>query len=891
LRELDQNLGVEPKQVLEIYVLDQVQRERFPSVRESLSQSHPRARLVWNEQSGELFVWARPEEHAGFRSLIEELRTAPPLEQTNRVVAYAVRAADLAGAAEMIRTIAPQAKVVPDTKGRRILVWASPEEHKAIAPVVDQGGPGEISPTASSLAYHSYPAGDIDANLATQLLAESFPAAEFQADATARSIVARATSDEHRDIAKMLEQLRAGSTVSTAQAVTLYPLGQVSAERAQSLANLFPRMRISIDSAARQVAALGTPDDHAQLREALKSLGATATSVAGQVMVYDVGGASATAAAQVLRPLAPGATIVPDEVAHAVAVWATPSEHSQLKQAVDAWLTQHETRIASRVQVYRLEHARAGDLVASLPQIVPGITVTSPGDDRLAVRGNPEQQQSAMELLKQMDTPQEEHVDRQMHVYSLHGIAPQSAMNMLNEYFSGQSHKVEFFIEQNPNRLIAFANPDQHARIEDFLAGLRPQETELEVFVLEILDPLSAELAVMDLLADDPSALGAGGQNVIVEAEEDTGRLLVRGTRAQLDQVRELLVKLGETNVGPRSDAVQSSPTRFVPLLGGDAEAMIKEIRALWPGLRENQLQIAGENELATNDADEMQEHVPPAMEAEISTGTNTSASDNTNTSTNAAADTNSEASRPPVIVVPNIDGMTIMSDDAEAAAQLESLVRAMARRGATSGANFSVFPLEHATATRLAQVLSGVFRQSGYARRGGPVEFAADERLNALIAIGGRAERREVQSLLSVLDTDQAADLSIPAGPTVIPLKHARAEKLLAQLRELYKTQLSADAGQPPIEIPPGADVEVVAMLQQINAARRGPLLALDVEPDLNSLIVLAPRPLLEEIRALAEEVDRQSADSGFGVRVVPLEALQGDQIFRSLERLLDQP
>jgi type II secretory pathway component GspD/PulD (secretin) len=292
---------------------------------------------------------------------------------------------------------------------------------------------------------------------------------------------------------------------------------------------------------------------------------------------------------------------------------------------------------------------------------------------------------------------------------------------------------------------------------------------------------------------------------------------------------------------------------------------VIQEIRKTWPGLRPNPLQITGDETSADEESAGAAEQEPTAESA-------------------------GSGDRPPMVVIPAIDGITIMSDDVEALTQLETLVRALARREVRGGTNFGVFPLEHASATRLAQVLNTAYSRSGYSSRGGRVQITADERLNALIVIGGRAERRDIQALLAVLDSDQAADLVMPTKPTMIPLVHASAESLLERLRELYKTQLSEDAGQPPIEIPPGADVEVVAMLQQINAARRGPLLALDVDRELNALMVIAPRPLVDEIRTLAQEVDRESAESRIGIRVVPLEVLQGDAVFRSLERLLDE-
>jgi hypothetical protein len=122
-----------------------------------------------------------------------------------------------------------------------------------------------------------------------------------------------------------------------------------------------------------------------------------------------------------------------------------------------------------------------------------------------------------------------------------------------------------------------------------------------------------------------------------------------------------------------------------------------------------------------------------------------------------------------------------------------------------------------------------------------------------------------------------------------VLTLKYANAEQVLEQLETLYANELRRGSRQPPIEIPPGADPEVVAMLQQINASREGPLLTLEVDEDTNSLLMIAPRSLQQEIEAFVQRVDAKSTESRIGVRVVPLESLQGRELLRSLESILN--
>jgi type II secretory pathway component GspD/PulD (secretin) len=231
--------------------------------------------------------------------------------------------------------------------------------------------------------------------------------------------------------------------------------------------------------------------------------------------------------------------------------------------------------------------------------------------------------------------------------------------------------------------------------------------------------------------------------------------------------------------------------------------------------------------------------------------------------------------------------GVAVDSADEAAAAQAAALLRAAARGEVRGTREFSVYPLKNASAERLATVLSGIYRDYG---RGGRLRFAADERINAVIVKGAKAERREAEALLESLDTSREVEYYKPDQPVVLTLRHANAKQVYAQLQNLYRSELQRGSKQPPIEIPPGADPELVATLQQINASREGPLLSLEVDSDTNSLLVIAPRPLVKEISEFAEQVDARSTESRIGVRVVPLESLQGKEVLQSLQRIFGE-
>jgi type II secretory pathway component GspD/PulD (secretin) len=315
----------------------------------------------------------------------------------------------------------------------------------------------------------------------------------------------------------------------------------------------------------------------------------------------------------------------------------------------------------------------------------------------------------------------------------------------------------------------------------------------------------------------------------------------------------------------------------LVPLEYGFTEDVLTQLRAHWNKMAPNELQVLRAGALNSSQVDNQAQPDEPTQNTEDSAP---SPADESSTGTGP----------PPVTLVANVDGVTIMSDDTEAVFKLERLLRAMSRQTFAARVDFSVFNLKHSSASRVSKLLSEIYATSNRLPFSDRVRVTADDRLNSIVVFGSRSKRREVGALLQALDSKQFADLTVPGPPVMIQLQYASAEQVEEKLQALYKTQLSVVGGRPPIEIPPGADPQVVATLQQINAAREGPLLSLEVDQASNSLLVVGTDPLVQEIRTFAEQLDHETAQSRVGIRVVPLETLRGEEVVKSLQKLFNK-
>jgi type II secretory pathway component GspD/PulD (secretin) len=255
----------------------------------------------------------------------------------------------------------------------------------------------------------------------------------------------------------------------------------------------------------------------------------------------------------------------------------------------------------------------------------------------------------------------------------------------------------------------------------------------------------------------------------------------------------------------------------------------------------------------------------------------------------------------PPIVVIAGEQQLTVASRDVEALNQFEELLQTLqrGRRLSFTNGNFSMFLLNNADATELAEVLNSLFSRdsrssrSSYRsysrRRSTNLTVVADERMNALLVYGSLADREVVEEMLDVLDSADIPDSLTSERPSMIPVKNLPAATVLNVLESVYRSQLSARRGLRPVTIPVGISAEMTSMLELINATANSPILTLDVDETTNSIVMRAPRQLGEEIEEFVQELDEQAEGGGKRtMSLVPLKGMNSEQMEDALQLLM---
>ena len=402
-------------------------------------------------------------------------------------------------------------------------------------------------------------------------------------------------------------------------------------------------------------------------------------------------------------------------------------------------------------------------------------------------------------------------------------------------------------------------DPPMLMAMEEALTQLAPPKRELEIIQLDATDPYSFKTAAEALFGDEPK-----NNAPQISVDGNLQQVLVRATKEQLESIHKLLKQMGEASA--INATVTSGRLRFVPV-HRNSQRLLEEIQRLWPTMRDNPLQVIEPAGVAPKPDAAPDKSPVGSLPAATTSHVRLASTPSPKQSESSVQASDQQAKSSPIIVVTGEDQWTLASDDSAALDQfsrlLDSLLSPAVTPFATTG-NFSIYLLHHAGAEQVQELLTELFKPGDRSSRSPAVEvfqrvkIVADTRINGLIVSGNRADRKVVEELLGVIDSDDLLDTLQQVTPTMVQLISASAKSVVSVIEDVYKSQLSAGAGRRPIEIPEGVTTSVAIVLQQLNAQATGPLLTIAVDETTNSIVLRAPLDLTTEIKAFIEKLDK---------------------------------
>lgn len=181
------------------------------------------------------------------------------------------------------------------------------------------------------------------------------------------------------------------------------------------------------------------------------------------------------------------------------------------------------------------------------------------------------------------------------------------------------------------------------------------------------------------------------------------------------------------------------------------------------------------------------------------------------------------------------------------------------------------IYPIKHASASRLESIIERLFDQQVTSKAIRPedrVIVQSDERSNALIASTSPRSFAVLESLLQTLDAEIAPDLREIRR---IALEHASASRLAQMIQQLMDARLERLQRVQPET----ADLERATVVADART---------------NSLVIAAGNESYEVIRMLAEDLDRSTLQDLSLVEVISLDSANADRVAETIDAVMER-
>lgn len=174
----------------------------------------------------------------------------------------------------------------------------------------------------------------------------------------------------------------------------------------------------------------------------------------------------------------------------------------------------------------------------------------------------------------------------QLEVYSTGTLTGDSVLRVLQTILAGEKD-VRMEIEPTTGNLIVQGRPKHHATVRATLDQMLRDTKEMEVIPLHRLEPQVALLAVNKMFggAGTPAANAPK-----VDADPVNSQLIVQGTRSQIDQIRGLLGKMGESPDEASGYGPGRGNVRVLPYSNSQMDDLLGQAVNIWPSMRKNRI-------------------------------------------------------------------------------------------------------------------------------------------------------------------------------------------------------------------------------------------------------------------------------------------------------------
>ncbi|MBX7102475.1 MAG: hypothetical protein K1X57_00235 [Gemmataceae bacterium] len=527
-------------------------------------------------------------------------------------------------------------------------------------------------------------------------------------------------------------------------------------------------------------------------------------------------------------------------------------------------------------------------------------------DDRLntvLVTGPADKIAQAREIMKKLDAPQagQRPVIVGPPVLKSYatpaGTADQIARTLQELYKSSPQVRVS---SVGGNSVMVYAGPEEHFEVARLIQGADLRQNETTLLPVSGRDAEKVSQTLKGMFQDPKTGAGP-----YIEADNERGNVIVKGTPEQVSDIKLALKALGEGE--------GSGNMRVIPLgAGGSSAAIAAELERLLKQMRSNPVRVI-------TPGIEQKPTTPPAP---LSPGGNGGGLDQAPLVDPQAPKTGTQE---PITITAVGNRLIVSSNDPQALALVQELTRLLTTSSGDGG--FEVIKLKNANATDAAKTINdafngpaqpannqgggnpfGGFPFGGFNRGGGApaattttpstsakVRVIADPAANSLLVKAPPLEMLEIKRLLKESIDSGDESRALQKTHVIGPLKASKATEVAEVIKDVYKDSMSnnttqqSGGGRMPFFM--GGGGGGAQRLTDANGNPRGAALTVGIEEATNSLIVRCSDSMYQDIKTLVDKLEEVARGSPRSIKVVSVKGIDPALLQQALEALQAKP
>ncbi len=329
LEQIQAELPPDAKPQVEVYRLRATDAASAMAVLETLV---PKARVTAGAEGDSLIATAVPADHEKIQAALEKLDTKAPPEDQPRYEVYPVYGATSSELTATLQALVPGIRVTVDTSGRRLVIWATPEQHEQIKAALAKLGRGGASDTTPTVAVYTLLHADPTATLS--LLQNLVPDAQLSIAAKSGNLVALAVAADHVIIRETLDQLEPKPSDPDAPVLRFHALEEVPpANLVTALGDLVPKAQITVDADNERLMVFASPVDHETIEKTIAEFESSAPGTP-QLRFHPLVHDPSPDLLSALEKLVPRAQITVDNNNDRLMVVAAPADHEKIQETI-----------------------------------------------------------------------------------------------------------------------------------------------------------------------------------------------------------------------------------------------------------------------------------------------------------------------------------------------------------------------------------------------------------------------------------------------------------------------------------------------------------------------------------------------------------------------------